>query len=449
MDAAAVAVSFLAAFLLRFISGLIPAQDMPGFGIYSRALIVIIPVYLWFFNNLGLYDPHRHIRRIEKIFVVLKGVSYSIIVLMALTFFYRGLSYSRIYLIMLWLLSFLFVSTGRYLLMQWEYRRRRQMKEIQRVLVVGANRNARSVIHWAKNNRHYGQEIIGVLSRDPSFIGKHVEGVGILGVSQDCEAFIDTLKPDSVVLLDPSFSRDRITDLVVACEDRMIEFKVAADFYGIMTRRVDVEHISGVPLLGFKPLPLDSLWNRSLKRTFDIVISAGILFFSLPLWLAAAILIKCDDRGPVIYRQERVGRDGRVFALYKFRTMRVNAEGETGPVWARPNDSRRTRVGDFMRRWNIDELPQLWNVLKGDMSLVGPRPERPHFVKQFRETIPRYMARHKIKSGLTGWAQVNGLRGNTSIQERIKYDLYYMENWSLLLDIEILFMTFFAFKNAY
>jgi exopolysaccharide biosynthesis polyprenyl glycosylphosphotransferase len=194
---------------------------------------------------------------------------------------------------------------------------------------------------------------------------------------------------------------------------------------------------------------LDDLWNRVVKRTFDLITAFLALILAVPIWLLVVVLIKLDDGGPVFYTQERVGRDGKIFNLLKFRTMRTNAEAVTGPVWAKLNDDRRTRAGDFLRRWNIDELPQLLNVLNGDMSMVGPRPERPHFIHQFRQSIPRYMSRHKIKSGLTGWAQVNGLRGNTSIQERIKYDLYYMENWSLLFDIEILMMTFFAFKNAY
>jgi exopolysaccharide biosynthesis polyprenyl glycosylphosphotransferase len=175
--------------------------------------------------------------------------------------------------------------------------------------------------------------------------------------------------------------------------------------------------------------------------------AAGLVF--LPFGAVIAALIKCSDGGPVFYRQERTGRDGRNFGLLKFRTMKPDAEKETGPVWAKKDDDRRTAFGEFLRRTNLDEVPQLWNILKGDMSLVGPRPERPHFVNQFRESIPRYMARHKVKSGLTGWAQVHGLRGNTSIHDRVKYDLYYMENWSLLLDIEIIVMTLFAFKNAY
>jgi len=203
--------------------------------------------------------------------------------------------------------------------------------------------------------------------------------------------------------------------------------------------------------LGFRSLALDDPWNRMVKRTFDLVISILLLCATFPLLILIMFVIKMEDRGPVLFKQKRMGRDQKLFNVYKFRTMRVNAETETGPVWAKPNDDRRTRFGPYLRRWNLDELPQLINVLKGNMSLVGPRPERPHFIGQFRASIPRYMTRHKVKSGLTGWAQVHGFRGNTSIQERIKYDLYYMENWSLLLDIEILFMTLSsrAFKNAY
>lgn len=448
-DLLAISGSFLLAYQFRFFSGIVEIRDRPGFLEYARALLVIIPVYLWFFRAYGLYKASRHIRRIEEIFQVMKAITFSVVILMAATFFYRNLSYSRVYLVALWLFSIFSVSLSRYLLIQWEYARKKKEKNIARILLVGANRNARDIIQWAKNNPHYGKEVIGVLSRESDLVGKHVEGVPVLGVSDQCENFINHLKPQEVVLLDPTFPRERTTDLVAVCEDMMIDFKIGADFYGLMTRNVDVEYISTVPLLGFRELPLDDFWNRSSKRVFDMVVSTLLLTVSSPLWLLAVLLIKCDDRGQILYRQERMGRDGRVFQLLKFRTMRVDAESKTGPVWTKPNDDRRTRIGNFLRRWNLDELPQLINVLRGDMSLVGPRPERPHFVKQFREAIPRYMARHKIKSGLTGWAQVNGYRGDTSIHERLKYDLYYMENWSLTFDVEILVMTFNAFKNAY
>lgn len=449
VDVAMIILSFLVAYFVRF-SWILPTdRGVPGILAYSHVLFVIVPVFLWFFREARLYEPARHVRRIEEIFLVIKSVTYAVIVLTAATFFYRDYTYSRLGLLILWFFACALISAGRYGVIQWEYVRRRQKKDITEVLIIGAGQNAHRLIRWAKNNPHYGLEVVGVLARDPANIGKHLEDVPIVGLASEWEAWIDKLQPGRVVLLDPDFSRETVTELVVTCEDRMIEFKIGADTHGLIARNVGVEYISNIPLLGFKPLPLDDPWNRFVKRSFDLVLAtvAGIVF--LPFGAGIAALIKMTDWGPVFYRQERIGRDGKTFGLLKFRTMKVDAEKETGPVWAKKNDERRTRFGEFLRRTNLDEVPQLWNIIRGDMSLVGPRPERPHFVNQFREVVPRYMARHKIKSGLTGWAQVHGLRGDTSIHDRVKYDLYYTENWSLLLDIEIMVMTLFAFKNAY
>ena len=453
VDLAAVCLSVIAAYALRFwVLWFIPVQgETPDFSDYFQALVIIIPVYFLFLRAYGLYVTNRAIRRVEEVFLTAKAATFSMVALMATTFFYRDFSYSRVYLIVLWILSAGLLGLGRYVLIQWEYRRRVEQKETIRVLLVGASRSSRAVIRWARNNPHYGHEIIGVLSRLPGQAGKHVQGSAIIGSCDECEIFIERLNPDLVILVDHTFSRERLTDLVDLCEDRFIDFKIAADFYGLMTENVKVEYLSTVPLLGFKELPLDDPWNRAVKRIFDLAAAGLILLLSAPVWIVIMAAVKSGDGGPVFYKQQRMGRDQRIFDLLKFRTMMPDAERETGPVWARRDEQRRTSTGEFLRRWNLDELPQLLNVLKGDMSLVGPRPERPHFIQQFRKTIPRYMARHKIKSGLTGWAQVHGLRGNTSIRERLKYDLYYMENWSILLDIEILFMTLSSkgFKNAY
>lgn len=449
LDVTMIVSSFVLAYFFRFWAGLPAGQNMPPLAEYLYALIGIIPVYLWFFHESQLYQPTRHVRRIEEIFLVIKAVTYAVVVLMAVTFFYRQFSYSRLYLVFLWLISCTLISGGRYLLIQWEYMRRLHKKDIFEVLIIGSGHHARNLIRWAQNNPHYGQIPVGILSHDPEQIGKHLEEVPVLGQTYQWEEFIHKLQPNQVVLLDTTFSREMITDLVATCEDNFIEFKMGADIHGLIASNVGVEYISNIPLLGFKSLPLDDPWNRFWKRAFDLITGSLLVVIFLPLGLMVAVSIYFNDYGPVFFLQERVGRDKRVFQLIKFRTMKVDAEKETGPVWAKPEDHRRTKIGEWLRRWNLDELPQLLNVLTGEMSLVGPRPERPHFVEQFRESVPRYMARHKIKSGLTGWAQVHGLRGNTSIEERIKYDLYYMENWSLLLDVEILVMTFFAFKNAY
>jgi exopolysaccharide biosynthesis polyprenyl glycosylphosphotransferase len=216
-----------------------------------------------------------------------------------------------------------------------------------------------------------------------------------------------------------------------------------------MTSSMDVQSLNDIPLLGISAWPLDSLWNRLLKRAEDVVGASVGLLLSLPVIAVAAVLIKRSSPGPVFYRQERCGEGGRAFTLLKLRTMPEDAEAQTGPVWTVENDSRRTRVGECLRTYNLDELPQFWNVFKGDMTLVGPRPERPYFVEQFKEEIGNYMSRHVSKPGMTGWAQVNGLRGNTDLKERVKYDLYYLENWSLAFDFKILLKTIFARKNAY
>jgi len=449
VDAAMIVLSFIVAYYFRFLGGLPTDSGVPPISAYWHALFGIIPVYLWLFREAGLYQASRHMRRIEEIFLVVKVVTYAVILLMALTFFYRQFSYSRLYLVFIWIFSCIFISVGRYALIQWSYWRREQKKDMIEVLIIGLNENTRALIEWAKNNPHYGQRPVGILAAGVEDIGKHVEDIPVLGLMEHWETFIEKLQPDQVVLLDDSFSKAKVTDLVATCEDAFIDFKMGADIHGLIASNVGVEYVSHIPLLGFRSLPLDDPWNRSLKRIFDVVAAGLMALAFLPVGLVVVLLIKLEGKGPVFYFQERVGRDGNVFRLLKFRTMKVDAEKETGPVWARPEDDRRTRSGEFLRRWNLDEFPQLLNVLSGEMSLVGPRPERPHFVDKFRESVPRYMARHKVKSGLTGWAQVHGLRGDTSIEERIKYDLYYMENWSLLLDVEILVMTLFAFKNAY
>lgn len=449
VDAAMIVVSFVVAYYFRFLGGLPTNLGVPPLSDYWHALFGIIPVYLWLFREAGLYQTSRHMRRIEEIFLVIKVVTYAVVILMALTFFYRQFSYSRLYLLFIWIFSCVFISVGRYGLIQWGYWRREQKKDMIEVLLIGLNQNTRALIAWAKNNPHYGQRPIGILTSNVKEVGGQVDGIPVLGFAEHWESFIKKFQPDQVILLDNSFSRETVTDLVAACEDEFMDFKMGADIHGLIASNVGVEYVSHIPLLGFRALPLDDPWNRFLKRTFDIVVSGIMVLAFLPIGFWVMLLIKLEGKGPVFYFQERVGRDGDVFKLIKFRTMRVDAEKETGPVWARPADDRRTRCGEFLRRWNLDEFPQLLNVLAGDMTLVGPRPERPHFVDKFRESVPRYMARHKVKSGLTGWAQVHGLRGDTSIEERIKYDLYYMENWSLLLDVEILVMTLFAFKNAY
>lgn len=449
VDAATILISFGIAYWFRFSGLFIPIhKGLPSVEYYLRVMVVVVPIYLIIFRWYGLYQPERHVRRIQELLNVMKAVSFAAFILMALTFIYREFSYSRFVLFFAWIFSSLFCSINRYFLIQLEYLLRRRGDQ-DRVLVIGINANSRNLVRWAKENPHYGQNVIGILANDENHHGKHYETVPILGSYQEFDEILAKEKIDEVVVTDPAIPKEITTELMLKCESRMIPFKLVADFYGLMTHHVDVEYVSNVPLLGLKSLPLDDPWNRLVKRLFDVLVSFSLSVLLSPVLTLIAALIKIGSEGSVLYRQERIGRDGKKFVLYKFRTMVVDAEKKTGPVWAESDDRRVTKIGKVLRRFNLDELPQLWNVLTGDMSLVGPRPERPHFVEQFRDQIPRYMARHKIKSGLTGWAQIHGLRGNTSLEERIKYDLYYMENWTLMMDVEILIATLFAFKNAY
>jgi Undecaprenyl-phosphate glucose phosphotransferase len=249
----------------------------------------------------------------------------------------------------------------------------------------------------------------------------------------------------------PLESIARLESIMKKIGPSMVDIKVIPDIYKFISLRGGIEDFDGMPVITLLDTPLHG-WNDVLKRAVDVLLASVCLLVLSPLLFVIVLLIKTTSRGPMFYRQERMSLDGRTFLVWKFRTMRVDAERETGPVWASPDDARRTAIGRWLRHLSLDELPQLINVLRGEMSLVGPRPERPVFIQEFRQKIPKYMLRHKVPAGMTGWAQIHGLRGNTSVEERIVYDLYYIENWSLGLDFKILFLTLFrgfSHPNAY
>ncbi|HID88457.1 MAG TPA: undecaprenyl-phosphate glucose phosphotransferase [Anaerolineae bacterium] len=317
-----------------------------------------------------------------------------------------------------------------------------------RVLVVGTGEVARMILHKIRGNPGMGYEVVGIVaSNGPPDVALPAP---ILGHAGDLAHLIQEHQVDEVIIALPEATHQEILTLISRCERGQATIKVFPDVFQIMAGQVDIGDMGGLPLLTLRDVALRG-WRQGVKRVVDIVGAAVGLVLLSPLMLLTAVLIKLDSPGPVFYIQERMGLDARPFPMLKFRSMRQDAESQ-GPGWTRPNDPRVTRIGNILRRLNVDELPQLINVLLGEMSLVGPRPERPYYVAQFRRSIPRYMDRHRAKAGMTGWAQVNGLRGDTSIVERTKYDLWYIENWSLLLDIKILIRTFFNLfrsPNAY
>lgn len=279
-----------------------------------------------------------------------------------------------------------------------------------------------------------------LLDDDPAVHGGAYRGVPIAGPAVAAAAWISAGRAETVFLALPLEAHRRTLEIVAATARAGGEVRVVPDLLQHITFRAGLEDWDGLPVVHLTETPVSG-WSGLVKRALDVALSAAGLVVLLPVLPLVALIIKLTDRGPVLYAQERMGLDGRPFRMWKFRTMRVNAEEETGAVWAMPDDPRRTPIGAFLRRWSFDELPQLYNVLRGDMSLVGPRPERPEFVEEFKEKFPQYMLRHRVRSGMTGWAQVHGWRGNTSLAKRIEYDLFYIENWTIALDVRILWMT--------
>jgi Undecaprenyl-phosphate glucose phosphotransferase len=308
------------------------------------------------------------------------------------------------------------------------------------VLVVGAGELGRQVVERLQQHQEYGFRVVGFLDDDPGKQKRKILGVPVLGTTHDLEGAVREEDVDQVVLALPLSAHHRTVQLIRRAGQLLVEVKVVPDLLQYYVLRAGVEDLDGLPVINLTHVPLAG-WNDMVKRGFDILGASLLLLGTSWLFPIIAWLIKREDGGPVFYSQVRMGLDGRSFKLWKFRSMRVDAEADGQAHWTRNRDPRVTRIGAFLRRTNLDELPQLINVLKGDMSLVGPRPERPEFVERFRERYPEYMARHRVRAGLTGWAQVNGLRGDTSIRKRIAADLYYIENWSLGLDLKILWLT--------
>jgi exopolysaccharide biosynthesis polyprenyl glycosylphosphotransferase len=448
VDAIMVVVAFFAAYQLRLSLGVRPAANMPGIGSYAGMMALQVVSLLGTFFVYRLYHQPRGVSRIDQFYNILAAVSIGTLVATALTSFaYKDLDYPRWMIVYFVFFAVVFVTTGRLLVGAWQARTR--ARDPARVLIVGAGDVGRMIAQRIRQSPNLGYEVVGFLDETPG--RRSAAGLPVLGPFSDLKQVIRSEGVDEVVIALPEASRAELLELIYECEHEKVLIKVFPDVFQIMATELTIGDLNGLPMLTIRDVALRG-WRLSLKRAMDVVGSTIGLIVLSPLFLLLGLLIKLDSPGPILYSQVRMGLDARPFPVLKFRSMSVGAEDQTGPVWASRDDPRKTRLGSWLRRTSIDELPQLINVLLGDMSLVGPRPERPVFVEQFRQVVPRYMDRHREKAGLTGWAQVNGLRGDTSIVERTKYDLYYVENWSLLLDLKILLRTLFgAFRdrNAY
>lgn len=436
------------AFWIKFHSGILNTSlGVPSFLQYFKAFLITTFLFVFIFRHYKLYHKEAlPVSIINEFILINKAIITGMFTIMALTFIYREVSYSRSMVFLFAPISIVTTTITRYIVRKIELHLCRKNNIFKRIAIIGSGPTALKLIDNINTNVRLKYKTVGIITHQKD--EKTPENIAVLGEIKNLKEIIQNNKINEVILTVSSLPHTLIEKMILECEKAMVSFKLVPDMFEMLTNQVNILNFGGISLLGIAEPPLHQSYNRLMKKIMDLFGAGFGLIILSPLLLIITLLIKITSKGPVIYKQKRYGEDGRIFTVYKFRTMCQGADDE-GPMWTKKADPRRTKIGSFLRATNIDELPQLYNVLKGEMSLVGPRPEQPHFVDQFKENIPRYMSRHLIKSGLTGWAQVNGLRGDTSIEERIKYDLYYIENWSVLLDIKILIMTLFARKNAY
>jgi Undecaprenyl-phosphate glucose phosphotransferase len=440
-DIAATIGALLAAWFLRFQFQIVPVtKGIPDSGAYLRLIPILAILWPVVYSFHGLYRLRRGRSRSEEAFVILTATALAIVLLAGIATFYREFSYSRLVLVIFFLCDVPFVIAARLAVRsRWESNWRRGIG-VKRAAIAGAGRLGRSLVDRLLDHPAAGMSAAALLDDNPALVGTVYRGVPVAGATADAALWISSGRADAVFIALPLEAHRQTLSIVRDAIKAGGEVRVVPDLLQHITFRAGLEDWDGLPVVHLTETPVSG-WSGLVKRALDVALSALALLLLLPFFPIIAIAIKLSDRGPVFYSQERMGLDGRSFRIWKFRTMKVGAEEETGAVWATPEDPRRTRLGRLLRRSSLDELPQLYNVLKGDMSLVGPRPERPEFVGEFKDKFPQYMLRHRVRSGLTGWAQVHGWRGNTSLAKRIEYDLYYIENWSLALDVRILWMT--------
>lgn len=453
IDAAIMAASFMLAYFFKFYilnngpgPGVLPAVE------YLRLLIFILPIYMLIYYACGVYAPKRTVRRRFEIYGIVKANTIGIIALIILLYMIvREFNVSRSVMAFFYVFNIFITACFRFVLRKGLRTIRSKGFNLKHILLVGYSRAAEEYIDRLTDNPQWGYAAVGILDNNiPA--GTLYRGVKVLGSLGNLEIILPENKLDEIAITLSLKDYDYLEDIVRICEKSGVHTKFIPDYNSLIPSKPYTEDLMGLPVINIRYVPLTNTGNIMIKRAVDIVGSLFGIVITSPVMLVSAILVKLTSPGPVIFKQERVGLHNKPFYMYKFRSMEQQSPKEEKKAWTVRNDPRVTPVGKFLRRTSLDELPQLFNILRGDMSLVGPRPERPLFVEKFREEIPRYMVKHQVRPGLTGWAQVNGLRGDTSIRKRIEYDIYYIENWTLGFDIKIIFMTFFTGfinKNAY
>ncbi|WP_296887496.1 undecaprenyl-phosphate glucose phosphotransferase [uncultured Methanobrevibacter sp.] len=443
IDVAVIVLSLAISWWIRFkttifgpIGGHLPIQSYLFFLIFC-----VIPVYLILYFSFGLYKPRRTYKTIfSEATQIVKVNIVAFVVLVAILFILNQPDFSRIMLFLLALVGTIMGIIERFIIRSILKKIRIENRNLKHILIVGDNDLAFTFARKIRNNPYLGFDISGFLGRSDR-VGLEVEGSKIIGSFKDLDYVLDHHTYDRVVLAIPLKYYYKINELVESCERVGIKAEIIPDYIRYFPAQPSVDMIEDIPIINIRYVPLDDAFNRFIKNLSDYIIAVIAIIITSPIMIITAIAIKLTSPGPIIFKQERIGFHGKPFEMYKFRSMKVQNPDDEKSGWTTKDDPRKTRIGDFIRKTSIDELPQFFNVLKGDMSVVGPRPERPYFVDEFRKEIPKYMVKHQVRPGITGWAQIHGCRGDTSIKKRIEYDIEYVENWHMGLDLGIMIKT--------
>lgn len=450
IDCITLVVAFLVSWYIRIASGLVELEEWHlSFKEFLIPFLIMIPVYLIIYNFKRLYNSERMMFVSNEIWNIVVSNVIGIIVFIGVLFITRQIHYSRRFLFIFFIVSTILTSLERVLFRKLLRKLRKKGYNKKYTIFIGYSSSTDKFYDLIKKNKHWGYSVCGIFDdykteyEELNYLGKIDELEDYLEKNRDVEEIIITLEMREY---------DKLKGIIEACEKMGVRAQIIPSYTKYFPAKPYVEEIGGVPLINLRYIPLDNIVNRFVKRTMDIVGSIIALVLTSPIMLVVAIMIKLTSKGEVIFKQERIGLNKKPFIMYKFRSMKVQDSEEEKQGWTVKNDSRKTKIGTFIRKTSIDELPQFFNVLKGDMSLIGPRPERPQYVEKFKDEIPKYMVKHQVRPGITGWAQVNGWRGDTSIEKRVECDIYYIENWSFIFDVKIIILTFikgFVNKNAY
>lgn len=450
LDLSMILVAFLGAHFLRF-NVLDSGQLSLSFAESLFPIVCIIPVYLLLYNVFDLYSARRTKPLHREISAIIKVNLISAILLMTCLFVFKLINFSRLMLLIFFTLNTGLTAGSRIAIRLLLKKYRKRGYNQKHCLVVGATNSSVAFIEKVHKNPHWGYKITGILKNSPSNKQTFMD-YPILGDYSKLDSLLEAKHIDIVIIAVSGNDLIELGQILHSCEKAGVKTNIIPYYHKYIPAKPYMDDLDGLPVIDIRHVPLDNVFKNFAKRLFDIAFALAAILLTSPLMLLSVIMIKLTSPGPIIFKQERVGRDRRNFYMYKFRSMKVQTDAEEKAQWTTKDDPRKTRWGSFMRRTSIDELPQFFNVLLGDMSVVGPRPERPYFVEKFKEDIPRYMIKHQVRPGITGWAQVNGYRGDTSIEGRIEHDLYYIENWTFSFDIRIIFLTLFkgfVNKNAY